>query len=267
MQHADALMAIVMGLMGATILWCLWRARRGHIPYIRRIAGIAAIEGAIERATEMGRPVIFSMGWTDIRAIETHACLSILAHAARLAARLRTQLIVLVRSGNVYPVVEEIMRQAYTAEGAPDRFDAADQVRFLSEDSAVYAMGVARLIEETPAGCALFFGAFDFSSLLMAEPGARIGVMQIAGDPTLWQVPFFVCSCDQTIMGEEYYAAGAYVSTDPGLRGTLVSQDLIKVLLAGLIVLGLLATLVPRGAPDWIVQQAQKVVEHLQQYK
>jgi hypothetical protein len=254
MEHADALMAILMGVMGAAIVTGFWRARRGHVPYVRRIAGIAAIERAVERATEMGRPIIFGMGWTDIQAIETHASLLILAYVARLAARMQTPLIVLVRPGNVFPVAEEVVRQAYMAEGAADRFDPKEQVRFLSEDSAVYAMGLARLVEETPAGCALFFGAFDFTSLLMAEPGARIGVLQIAGDPTLWQMPFFVCTCDHTIMGEEYYAAGAYVSTDPGLRGTLRSQDVIKVVFAGLILLGVLLMLLPGGGANWLVE-------------
>ena len=254
MQHADWLMAALMFAMAAAILGCLWRARRGHVPYVRRIAGIAEIERAVERATEMGRPVVFAMGFTDIQAIETHASLLILSHVARLAARLQTPLIVLARPGNVYPVAEETVRQAYVAEGVPDQFDAKEQVRFLSEDSAVYGMAVARLIEETRAGCALFFGAFEFASLLMTEPGARIGVLQIAGDPSLWQMPFFVCTCDKTIMGEEYYAAGAYVSPDPALRGVLVSQDIIKAMFAGLILLGVLAALLPGGAASWFVE-------------
>jgi len=237
MQHADALIAILLGALGAAVLICLWRAKRGHIPYVRRIAGIDALEEAIGRATEMGRPVVFGMGWTDIRQIETHAALSILAYVARLTARMRTPLIVLVRVPNVYPVTEEIVRQAYTAEGVPHLFKAEDQIRFLSDRSVVYAMGTARVIEETEAGCALFFGAFDFTSLLMAEPGARMGVLQIAGDPGLFQIPFFVCTCSHTIIGEEYFAAGAYLSPDPSMRGTLVSQDIIKALFAGLIIL------------------------------
>jgi hypothetical protein len=260
MQHADAFIAVLMFAFGAAILLYLWRAKRGHIPYVRRIAGIAAIEEAVERATEMGRPIIFGMGWTDIQQIETHACLSILAHVARLAARMQTPLIVAARPANVFPVVQEVVREAYLAEGAPDQFHSEQQVRFLSEDSVVYAMGIARLIEENHAGCALFFGAFDFTSLLMAEPGARMGVLQIAGDPTLWQVPVLVCTCDQVVMGEEYFAAGAYLSPDASTRGTLVSQDIIKAVFAGLIVLG---TVLAQLQWHW----AGRFVEFLRNYK
>ena len=254
MRHADAFATILLLAFGAAVLICIWRARRGRVPYIRRIAGIAAIEEAVGRATEMGRPIIFAMGFTDIRNIRTHVGLSVLSHVAHLAARMRTRLIVTLRVANVYPVAEEVVRQAYVAEGVPDQFDAEQQVRFLSQDGVLHAMGTARLIEEMEAGCAIFFGAFDFTSLLMAEPGARMGVLQIAGDPSLFQVPFFVCTCDHTIIGEEYFAAGACVSPDPTMRATLVSQDIIKAIVAVLILAGTVVAQIRTGWATWLVE-------------
>jgi len=261
MKHPDAFMAVLMLALGATILFCVWRARRGHIPFVRRISGITALEEAVGRATEMGRPIIFGMGWTDIRSITTHAALSVLSHVARLAARMRTDLIVLARPENVYPVAEQVVREAYIAEGAPELFNAERQVRFLSSNSVVYSMGLAGLVEETEAGCAMFFGEFDFTSLLMAEPGARMGVLQIAGAPSLWQVPFFVVTCDHVVLGEEYFAAGAYLSPDPSMRGALLSQDIIKLIFASLIVVGTVLALMAWWEP------AQWVVEHLRAYE
>lgn len=253
MQHADWFVAALMAAMMGSVLYGLWRARRGHVPFIRRIAGVAALDEAVERATEMGRPVVFGMGNGDIRSIEIHASLPVLAYVARLAARLRTPFTVLVRSPDVFPITEEVVRQAYVAEGVPDHFHPADQVQFLSSDSVIYSLGTARLIEEAKAGCAVFFGAFDFAALLMAEPGARMGVLQIAGDPSLFQIPFFVCTCDQTIIGEEYYAAGAYLSSEAGARATLRSQDLIKAVFALLILAGTLWLHVPKLLGTWLV--------------
>jgi len=55
-------------------------------------------------------------------------------------------------------------------------------------------------------------------------------------------------------MGEELYAASAYLSDNPVLRGSLVGQDLGKILITLLIVLGSIgatfATL--KGIPNWI---------------
>jgi len=260
MQHADGFTAILMAAFATLILAFLWRARRGRVAYVRPIPGIASLEEAVGRATELGRPVIFVMGGSDIRDIQTHAALSVLSHVARLAARLRTPFLTLVKVANVFPFAEEVLREAYKAEGLLDQFSADQQVRFLSQDSIVYAMSAGRTIEETRAGCAIFYGTFDFTSLLMAEPGAQMGIIQIAGDPGLAQIPFFVCTCDYTIIGEEYFAAGAYLSRDPTMRGTLVSQDLIKVLLAGLVLLG---TVCAQFAHPW----AQAVVEFFMRYK
>ena len=253
MQHPDALMAILMGLLGGTVLVCLWRARRGRVPYIRRIPGIVSLEEAVERATEMGKPIVFAIGASDINNIETHAALAILAHVARLSARLRARLIAVTCVANVYPVMEEVVRQAYVTEGVPEQLNTEKQVRYLSQDLVVYAMGTAQLIEEMQAGSALFFGSFYYVSLLLTEPGARLGVMQIAGDPSLWQVPFFVCTCDYTIIGEEYFAAGAYLSPDPSTRGSLVSQDIIKGIFAAMLVIGVICAQLAGDVPQWIV--------------
>lgn len=258
MEHADLFIAILMLLMMGVILVCLWRARRGRVPFVRPIPGVASLGEALGRATELGRPVVFAMGSTDIRDIRTHVCLSILSHVATLAARLRTPFITLVRVANVFPFVEETIREAYKAEGVLDQLDVEEQIRYLSQDSIIYAMGVGRVIEESEAGCALFFGAFDFSSLLMAEPGARQGVMQIAGDPGLAQIPFFVCTCDYTIIGEEYFAAGAYLSADPTIRGTLVSQDIIKIMFGGLILIGTICIHLSTPWARWVVDLLMK---------
>jgi hypothetical protein len=267
MEHADLLARTLLLGFAALILLFIWRARRGHVPYVRPIPGVTAIEEAVGRATEMGRPVVFAMSESDAKDINTHNALSVLGHVARLTARMRSPLLALVQRPDVYPFVESTVRSAYQAEGAEDALNLPEQVRYLSDNCFVYAAGVVRTIEEQHAGCALFFGAFGFYSLLMTEPGAQAGVLQIAGDPQLGQVPFFVCTCDYTVFGEEFYAAGAYVSADPGLRGALVSQDLIKVALVALVVVGLVAQVasaLPLGA---VSRVANAVLAKLASYQ
>ena len=58
------------------------------------------------------------------------------------------------------------------------------------------------------------------------------------------QLPFFVAACDYTLIGEEFFAASAYLSNDPEQLGSLKGQDVGKVIAALLLVLGcLFATL------------------------
>ena len=96
------------------------------------------------------------------------------------------------------------------------------------------------LLRDEPATC-LYMGAFFAESLLLAETGNRIGAIQIAGTAMPSQLPFFVAACDYTLMGEELFAASAYLSGDPKQLGSLKGQDVGKLIVMGAIVLGSLA--------------------------
>jgi len=81
-------------------------------------------------------------------------------------------------------------------------------------------------------------GAFFAESLLLAETGNAAGSIQIAGTARPEQLPFFIAACDYTLMGEELYAASAYLSHEPLMLGGLKGQDLMKVLIVALIIIG-----------------------------
>ena len=66
-------------------------------------------------------------------------------------------------------------------------------------------------------------------SLILAETGNSIGAIQIAGTASQAQIPFFVTACDYTLIGEEFFAASAYLSKKPELVGGVRGQDMIKV--------------------------------------
>jgi hypothetical protein len=95
------------------------------------------------------------------------------------------------------------------------------------------------MMRERPAAN-IFMGAFFAESLLMAETGNAAGSIQIAGTAQPEQIPFFIAACDYTLMGEELYAASAYLSHEPILLGGLKGQDLMKVIIASIIILGVI---------------------------
>ena len=70
------------------------------------------------------------------------------------------------------------------------------------------------------------------------------GAIQIAGTDADHQLPFFVTTCDYTLIGEELYAASAYLSREPIQVGTLLGQDIGKALILCVLGVGtVLATL------------------------
>lgn len=230
-------MRIVAFFMCGAILYRMAAARRGRDFFIRRIPGIDAIEEAVGRATEMGRPVLFSPGAGGLDNMQTLAGLAVLSWVARRCVQMMVRVLVPLRIATVVSVAGDILRESFRAADREDEFDPND-VRFLSEDQNAFAAGTIGMISREGVASAFYFGSYGFESLLMAENGRRLGVVQIAATADYFQIPFFICACDYTLIGEELYAASAYLSRDPVQVGTVAGQDLAKYAILLLLVFG-----------------------------
>ncbi|MBN1356610.1 fibronectin type III domain-containing protein [bacterium] len=207
----------------------LHAARSGVDLFVRRISGLTEVENAIGRATEMGKPVLYVPGSSSIEDVATLAALNILGEVARRTVHHDVKIICPNRDPIVYTIAREIVKETYASEGRPDAFDP-DSVFFMVPDQFAYAAGVdGIMVREKPATIFLM-GMFWAESLIMAETGASTGAVQIAGTDAVAQLPFFITACDYTLIGEELYAASAYLSREPLLLATLKSQDYGKLI-------------------------------------
>ena len=73
---------------------------------------------------------------------------------------------------------------------------------------------------------------------MLAETGFVAGAVQIAGTAELTQMPFFIAGCDYTLIGEELYATSAYLTREPDQMAQLKVGDMLKVVVALLVVIG-----------------------------
>jgi len=78
---------------------------------------------------------------------------------------------------------------------------------------------------------------------LLAETGAEAKSIQISGTDQIAQLPFFLVACDYTLIGEELYAASAYLGREPVLLGSLKAQDYAKAAVLIFAMVGLLSTI------------------------
>ncbi|QUL98573.1 MAG: hypothetical protein IMF26_00255 [Candidatus Fermentithermobacillus carboniphilus] len=233
---------VVFVVLSGAIFYRIRLARTGKVPYLRKLAGVSAIEEAVGRATELGRPIVFSPGIAGLGGeygAQTFAALEILGYVARTAAKYDTRIIVGIRIPEVLPIAEEIVRSAFAAEGKLDRYNP-DDVRFLSQAQFAYAAGVMGIMERERPGATFLIGGFWAESLMFAEVGNSIGALQIAGTANLHQIQFFVAACDYTLLGEEMFAVGAYFSGDPVKKAIIAGQDFGKIIAIFLIVAGTL---------------------------
>ncbi len=242
---------LILAIFFALVLLYIKLASRGKHFFVRRIAGLRAIEEAIGRATEMGRPVLYVPGIDDLNNIQTIASMVILNDVARLAATYETPVIVPVCKPFVVPVAEEAVRQGYLNAGRPELYNP-DNVRYLSDEQFAFTAGVNGIMLRERTAANIYMGSFFAESLILAETGFSAGAIQVAGTANIHQLPFFVAACDYTLIGEELYAASAYLSREPKLLGTLKASDVAKVIIIIILVAGFIAeTLGWHTFADW----------------
>ncbi len=206
----------------------------------RRIPGLDAVEEAVGRATEMGRPVLHTPGYMGI-STSTLAGLDLLTHIGRLAARYDNRVLVTVGSPNTYAVASEVLQNAYLAEGKPEAY-SQDMVHFTAEVQFAYTAATLGLIQREKPAAVFCLGDFLAESIILSEAAAAVGAITIAGTTAYGQIPYFVAACDYTMIGEEFLAAGAYMSGDPKRIGTIAGQDYVKMCIIVIMVLGLAMT-------------------------
>ncbi len=229
-------------------------SQQGKTLRLRPLPGIEAMEAAIERARDSGRPVYFIPGSEDLLNVQTVAGLGVLEQVVRRTTGREVKLKAPQFHSLVMVAADETVHQARDAAGNPEAYDP-DDVFYVSDEQFGYVAGVGGMMtREQPAAC-FYFGAFFAESLALAEVGQTIGAAQIAGTAEWAQIPFLLTACDHVLIGEEMFAATAYLSGDPRQLGALQGQDIGKLLAIGAIGLGcFLATLaVLTGSPLLVI--------------
>lgn len=232
-------MAICIIILFAAILFYISQAKKRGRLFIRKIPALNAIEEAIGRATEMGKPVLYVPGIMDIDDPQTIASMSILSRVAEKTAEYGTPLYVPTSRSMAMTMAQQVVKEAATRVGRPDWYNI-DNIRYITDDQFAYVSAVDGIMVREKPATNLYLGTFYAESLILAETGHSTGAIQIAGTAMPDQLPFFVAACDYTLLGEELYAASAYLSQEPVQLGSLKGQDLGKLIFIGVIIIGVL---------------------------
>ncbi|MCQ4573695.1 MAG: hypothetical protein NOU37_00375 [Candidatus Brocadiales bacterium] len=228
---------IIMIVFSALVLFYISHARRHPGMFLRKISGLDAVDEALGRATEMGRPVLFVHGLTPIGSISTLAAINILSRIATRVAEYDTVLKVVNNDPIVLTVSQEVVKESYLEAGRPDAYNQ-DNVVMVASEQFPYVVAVCGIMTREKTAANFFVGFFYAESLLLAETGASTGAIQVAMTDSYTQLPFFITTCDYTLMGEELYAASAYLSREPMLLGALRAQDIGKAVIMAALFFG-----------------------------
>jgi hypothetical protein len=188
----------------------------------------------------MGKPILYVLGTGTASDIATIAGYTILARVAKRTAEYQTQILVPVNDPVMLAMGQEVVKEAYIQAGRPDVY-SSDNIFYVSAMQFPYVAAVNGLMQREKPATNFYMGVFHAESLLLAETGSTTGAVQISGTDQLSQIPFFVAATDYTLIGEELYAASAYLSQEPSQIGPLKAQDYTKLLIIAVIIVGILA--------------------------
>ena len=209
---------------------------------LRRIRAFEALKGFTGRAVEAGRALHLSLGVGSVAnetTADSLAGLSVLGYLAEQAAVTGVSPTVSMADPTVMLFAQNALRAAH-ADDPDGAEEAYRNIRWLAPQPAAYAAGVMSLlsIEQTEAN--VMVGSFGDEYLLMGETAARRGTGHIGGTSNPNTLPFIYASAEETLLGEEIYAAGAYLQQRPSHVGSLISQDTMRWVIALFILVGIL---------------------------
>ncbi|RLE50696.1 MAG: hypothetical protein DRJ21_01565 [Candidatus Methanomethylicota archaeon] len=234
-------------LMTAIFLYIAYRLlKMGKEIYLRRLPAIDAIEEAIGRAAEMGKPAHYTYGagggWggglASHQGPQVVASSAILGYVAQLCARYDVRLIVNMMQADAIPLTEEVIRLAYLREGKPEKFDPKIINYFPGQSPMV--TGILGTFQRERPAASFHIGGLYYESVVIGEAAKFVGAFLVAGTANTHQLAFIVATSDYVLIGEELYAAAAYISREPMQVASIASEDWVKFILMAITVIGMI---------------------------
>jgi hypothetical protein len=227
LSEAPRILGLFLAIWVVGLLFGRWRAPRMRLAALRAIPAFDRLCRSLGRAVETGSAVHVTPGRGGVAAssaADSLAGVEVLEAVSSRLAPIGQSPIVSIGDATLLPVARAAVQRPFRATaGRP-----VEDVRWLTSLPAAYAAGVMGTLGSARVGVNVMVGAFGDEYLLLGEAGVRQGVEQFGGaaDPSV--LPFVVATADEPLLGEDIYAAGAYLGGKPWHLGSLWAQDLVR---------------------------------------
>ena len=228
------------------------QAGKGKYRKIRYIAAMGFLEEIVGRAAEMGRIVHYSPGdfatITGSVAPMTIAGLSIMKNLVGLCAQYDVKFVGTTGIPDVYPLMYDMVREAYIEAGKPEQFDSEESVRFTSRTQQVDSATVIEILNREKAAGTVLVGAYGGGTLSILGGAHLADCMIIYGTARTTNIAWGAAFADSVLISSEIYAAGAQASKNPEMVGSITAEEVGKWITVGLLLLGVILTAIGSGS-------------------
>lgn len=229
--------------LGLVLVFTLLARRKGVRPRVlRRIDAYQSLPATVGTAVETGKRLHFSLGSGAIGGADTTAMVAglvLLDQISDAAAMSDRPPLVTTADGTAMLLAQDVLRNVYARQNALTRYEP-ESAQVVGQSPAAYGAAQTSLPRDEAVAGALLLGAVGTEAALLTEAGQRAGVTTLAGADNLTAQSVLFATADHPVIGEDLYAGGAYVGGRPEHRGSLMAQDVMRLIIGGVIVLGVL---------------------------
>jgi hypothetical protein len=233
------LLALALGLT----IFFIQRVRSRGLSGLRGLRNIPAFNHfgrAVELSVEAGKRLHLSLGRSGIIDLPGGAALiglTMLDRCAR-AASISDRPPVATSGDSVTAVLsQDTLRRVYTSLGAERRYDPTSG-RLSGLTPLSYAAGAMPAIHDEQVSVSILAGNFGSELGLLLEAGERAHCLTVAGSDSLPAQAILYAVAQEPLIGEEFFAGGAYLGAGPAHTASLRMQDILRWVVVSLIVLG-----------------------------
>lgn len=210
---------------------------------MRAIPAFDRLERAVGMAVETGNRLHLSLGSGDLIGRQSAIAfvgLSMLRRVARATSVSDKPPVATSGEGAVAILSQDTLRGAARDLGVD--FDVMSG-RLTGATPFSYAAGALSLIHDEDVGANLLVGSFAAEVALINEAGERAHSLTLAGTDNIPGQAVLFATANETLIGEEAFAGGAYLGAGRAHLASLRAQDIVRLGLVFVIVAGALLKL------------------------
>ncbi len=232
---------VLVVFVGLILTFTLLARRKGASPRVLRpIDAYQSLPATVGTAVETGKRLHFSLGTGAIGDTDTAATLAgltVLDQISAAAAVSDRPPIVTTADGASMLLAQDTLRSVYTRQNALARYDP-ESAQVAGLTPASWGAAQTTLARDEAVAGALLLGSVGTEAALLTEGGGRAGVTTLAGSDNLQAQAVLFATADHPVIGEDLFAGGAYVGHLPAHVASLNAQDVIRLGVGLVIVVG-----------------------------
>jgi hypothetical protein len=240
------LFIIVLTMVITIVVTQFVRVTRNRTAF-RTIPAYDALPDYIAFTIEANRPLHLSFGSSSLRGqttVLTLASAELFYQIAQRAAIGDVSPVITMTSSSTLPLGQDVLRRAWQSRGRLQNFRYRHTRWFpYGSRSLAYAAAITTLQTDDAIGANIYAGDFGAELALMMESGLRRNIQEIGVSTSLEGQAVAYAMSNHILIGEEVFAAGAYLGAGSTQIGATITVDILRWLTIATLIGGLILAL------------------------